>query len=144
MILDNREVYPGHSGTRTGKPKLPDKKIRRKIMKSQSNNHLSGRRLILPALTVLALSLLTIPTSAKAGIRVGVKVKTPAISAVFHSGGHGPGLHVKIHPRYRDYQITKIDRKIARKLAKRTIYTRRELIQLRRAVVLRNPAGLVI
>ncbi|MBU8869945.1 MAG: hypothetical protein KOO60_03610 [Gemmatimonadales bacterium] len=110
-------------------------------MKRQSNNHLSGRRLILPALAVLTLSFLAIPSSSQAGIRFGVKVKTPTISAVFHSDGPGPGLHVKVHPRYRDYQITKVDRKIAMKLAKRTPYSRHELLQLRRVGYSWNEIG---
>ena len=110
-------------------------------MKRQSNHQLSGRRLILPALAVLALTILAIPGSAEAGVRVGVQVKAPLINAVFHSGGHGSGLHVNVQPRIRDYQITRIDRKIARKLAKRTIYTKQELLQLKRVGYTWNQIG---
>ena len=99
-------------------------------MKRQSTNQLSGRRLILPVLTVLALSFLAIPDSAEA--RVRVKIKTPIISAVFHSGAHGSGINVMVPDRHRHVVITKSDRRIAGKLAKRIDYTKRELLQLRR------------
>ncbi len=112
-------------------------------MKRQSNLQLSGRRLILPALAILTLSMLALPSYSEAGIRIGAKLKTPNIRAVFNSDAPNQGLHARVNPRYRDHhiQITKVDRKIARKLAKRTIYTKHELIQLRRAGYTWNQIG---
>ena len=110
-------------------------------MKRQTTNQLSGRRLILPALTVLALSFLAIPGSAEARTRVSVKVKTPIISAILNYGGYGPGLHVKLPARQHRLVLTKADRQIARKLARRTIYTKHELLQLRRVGYSWNQVG---
>ena len=110
-------------------------------MKRNSTKQLSGRRLILPALAVLTFSFLAIPGSSEAGVRVRVQVNSPLISAILHSGGHGPGLNVKIHPRVRSYQITKVDRKIARKIARRTEYSKRDLLQLRRVGYSWNQIG---
>ena len=110
-------------------------------MKRQITNQLSGRRLILPALTVLALSFLAIPGSAEAGTRVRVQVKTPLINAVLHSGGNGPGLHVQLPVRQRVVVITQADQRIARRLAKRTVYTKPELLQLRRVGYTWNQIG---
>ena len=110
-------------------------------MKRQIKNHLSGHRLILPALTVLALSVLTIPASAQARVRIGVKINTPIINAVIHSVGHGSGLQIRVPARHHLVVMTKTDRRIARKLAKRTDYSKRELLQLRRAGYSWNEVG---
>jgi hypothetical protein len=110
-------------------------------MKRQITNHLSGRRLILPALTVLALSILTVPASAQARVRIGVKVNTPIGTAVVHSGGHGSGLQIRVPARHHRVIITKTDRRIARKLSKRTQYSKRELLQLRRVGYSWNEVG---
>ncbi len=89
--------------------------------------------------TALSLSALMILISAslaaapaQAGIKFGVRVDTPVVKARYHSG-HGSRIHVRV-PSY-DYrvQITKFDRKVARKLARRTDYNKRELLRLKRA-----------
>lgn len=102
-------------------------------MKRQIKNHLSGRRLILPALTALALSMMIAPAGAQAAVRIGVKVNTPVVTAVLHSGGYGPGLQIRVPAGQRGIELTKVDRRIARQLAKRTVYNKSELLQLRRA-----------
>lgn len=71
-------------------------------------------------------------SSAEAGVNVKVRINTPAVKATLHSGGHGPGLRVQVQPQRHQFRITKFDRKVARKLARRTAYNKQELLRLKR------------
>ena len=100
-------------------------------MKRLTTNSTSGRRLILPVLAVLALTVLSLPTDADAGIRI--RVKTPVVQAVYVSGGHQPGLRIQVPGSYRPVKITNYDRKVARKISRRTDYSQGDLLRLRGA-----------
>lgn len=101
-------------------------------MKRQNDSRQSGRRLILSALAVLTLTIVMLPVGAQAKTRIKVRVKTPIVQAVFHSGNHGSGLRIGIPVGHRVVLVTDHDRRIARRLARRTEYHRSELLQLRR------------
>ncbi len=68
---------------------------------------------------------------AQADVRFGVRVNTPVVKARFHSGA-GSRIHVRIPAHNRGVKITKFDRKVARKLARRTDYSKGELLHLKR------------
>ena len=97
------------------------------------NRNLTTRAaLTLSALVILiGASLAAAP--AQAGVKFGVRVDTPVVKARYHSSGHGSRIHVRV-PAY-DYRvkITQFDRQVARKLARRTDYSKGELLRLKRA-----------
>lgn len=97
-------------------------------MKTQKQN--SRAALMALSLTILMSAALAAPT-AEAGVNVKVRVATPAVQATLSSGGHGPGLRVQVQPQCRQLEITRFDRKVARQLAKRSAYSRQELLRLK-------------
>lgn len=85
------------------------------------------------SLTILIGAVLAAPSAAEAGVKFRVRLDTPTVKASLHSGGHGPGLRVRLEPARRAAVITRFDRKVARKLARRTVYHRHELLRLKRS-----------
>lgn len=98
-------------------------------MKSMKQN--SRAALVALSLTILMSATLA-AGNAEAGVNFKVRVNTPAVKASLHSGGHGSGLRIRVQPQRYQVKITEFDRKVARKLAKRTAYNKQELLRLKR------------
>lgn len=99
-------------------------------MKTTKQN--SRAALMALSLTILIGAGLTAAANAEAGVNFQVRVGTPAVQATLHSSGHGPDLHIQMKPACRAVALTEFDRKVARKLARRTAYDKQELLRLKR------------
>jgi hypothetical protein len=105
-------------------------------MRRMPRTLLFGHRLIGPVLAALLLLILlglVIPSRADAGIRVGVRLATPHVSIVLHSGDGHQGPRICQLPVRRVVVLDRADRRIAGELARRTRYSRAALLDLRRA-----------
>jgi hypothetical protein len=96
-------------------------------------NVISGRRLIGPVvvfLTLLGLAIVMIPGRADAGLKVRARLGGPHFGVVLDS--HPRKVAVRRHLRYERIHLTQADRKIARRLARKTPYSKRVFLDLRR------------
>lgn len=96
---------------------------------------LLGRRLIGPvlgAIFLMTLASLLIPARADARLRVIGRWTGPNHEVVVRAGS-GPDRHIRVPVACRDYKITPQDRKIAKRLARKTPYQKRVFLELRQA-----------
>ena len=106
-------------------------------MKRTNRSLFQRRNIISSALTAAVLAILIVPGSASAKVKAKIRVNLPSIDLILKSGGYNFGHShgaLQLRPARRHFvRLDLDDRRIAKALARRTDYSKRDLLRLRQA-----------